>query len=161
MPLNSVDISQVLVKNNLDYSFNFGGSLEDLQNAFGKALLIKPKDKSEVAGLYYYSYVNDGLEVSFENNELEGVNLTNNSITITNSKYRLLLNGIAYKVGDNIKSLSKDFPDSFKNTKVLDPQRQQLFIGIKGKDVFLDANICIEYNRQGLITELWVGLDES
>jgi hypothetical protein len=161
-PLNSIDISRVIVKNDLNHSFYFGGSLEELQKAFGKTVIIQPKDKSEMTGLYYYSYINDGLEVSFENNELEGVNLSNNSITIKNSKYSFVLNEIAYNVGDKINKITKYFPDSFKNSEVNpDPDRQHLFIGIQDKDILLDGNICIEYNKEGFITEFWVGWNES
>ncbi|NEU09768.1 hypothetical protein GZH53_15685 [Flavihumibacter sp. R14] len=147
---NYVESKNIRVTNAKN-SFYTLGSAEELQKAFGKAAIEKVGD--EVQGGYGYYYKYEGLEVYFHERRF-------NSITLSNAKFKVLLNGKAYKTGENISKLNKDFPVSFKKREWSYGQGM-IRLDITHQKVFTDALIIFSYDTKGLITEIWIGSNNS
>jgi putative protein kinase ArgK-like GTPase of G3E family len=143
---DSIEIDNIIVKNKLDRSYNFG-SANELQKVFGKARIKKEKD--EVLGGFAYSYTYKGFETYFNEKNWEAT-------IITNADYRVLLNGITYKVGDPISKLKKQFPISYR-----DRAYSAVSIFMAHKKVVLDATVSFDYDSKGFITMILVANDNS
>jgi len=157
---DSIEFTSIQIKNILNRTYSLG-SPSNLQIAFGNAkITTKEIDQMSEESIYIYGY--KGIEVYFKELNFGSVTATFelnfSSATISNSQYRLFLNGISYKLGDNINNLNKQFPVSFKNRQVnSDSQNRRIIIGTKNKNVETDTSIQITYDEQGFITEIWIG----
>ncbi|NEU09770.1 hypothetical protein GZH53_15695 [Flavihumibacter sp. R14] len=147
---NDIEYKNIRVTNAKN-SFYSLGSAEELQKAFGKASIEKVED--EVQGGHGYEYKYEGLEVYFHEKKFD-------CVTISNAKFQVLLNGKAYKTGEGISRLKKDFPESFKEKK-WEYDQGMIRLGITYKKVLTDAFIIFSYNNKGLITEIWIGNNNS
>lgn len=143
---DTIEINNIIVKNKLNQSYNFGAAIE-LQKAFGKATIKKEKD--EVLGGYAYTFIYKGFETYFNERNWEATQ-------ITTADYRVLLNGITYKVGDHISKLKKQFPIAYQHSAY-----SVIGIYLEHKKQVLDAAVSFNYNNKGIITMILIANDNS
>lgn len=145
---SSVENSKIQVINALNKSYSLGSPVE-LKKAFGNVKAIK--DTNEIEDGYSYTYQYTGLTVYFFEHQWDAA-------TISRTTFSIVLNGKAYKIGDHIIKLKSAFPQSYKNKDIT---ARTLRIGIANKKELTDAAIVITYDKKGLITEIWLGNNNS
>ena len=131
-PINNLSFKHIFIKNSSNKLYNFDPP-KSLAKAFGKPQKIV-KQEDEMLGGYDYFYQYKGFEVVFNEQNWE-------STTITGSNYTFLINGIAYKVGDNISKFKKYFPRCFiKKQRGISHSAVQIWIGKSDTFIYVDSN---------------------
>ncbi len=143
---DTIETDNIIVKNKLDQAYKFG-SAKELQKAFGKTTI--KKEYNEEAADFFYSYRYKGLEVWLTKANWEAT-------IITTTDYRVLLNGVIYKIGDHISKLKKQFPISYR-----DRVYSAVSIFMVHKKVALDAAVSFDYDSKGIITKIIIANDNS
>jgi hypothetical protein len=143
---NSIEDVNIHIKNKFNKVYSLGSS-KQLQNAFGKARIKKERD--EVLGGDSYIHIYKGLETYFNEKNWQ-------STSITNADYHVLLDGIAYKIGEHISKIKKQFPASYQNRKY-----SVVAITIAHNKVLYDAAVNFSYDSSGVITRILIANDNS
>lgn len=124
------------------------GSQDELKKALGDVITIRSKD--EISGAPVFTYQYKGLKVNFINHIFE-------SASITNSSFYVLLNSVRFSVGDQIEKFKRYFPLAYKETSKGD----NLVIYISSHKTYTDAYISFAINKNGEVTSIWIGNDNS
>ena len=92
-------------------------------------------------------YVYQGMKAWFMNKSLE-------SLELTSSSYHLIFfNKKSIKVGDNIETIVRTYPKSWKSKR-----DNQVFVGLKNNQITIDINLIFEYDSTTRkITEIHFG----
>lgn len=144
--MDGVENSNIKIVNQSKNSFNMGTRLQ-LEKAFGKTRI--QRDTDEMAGTPAYRYKYNGLDVFFSGKHA-GV------MEVKGKGYKVVLNGIEYKVGEHIDKLKPVFPKSYKSRG-----DNMISLGVKHKGVWVDSFITFVYNNKGVITTIRVRNDNS
>lgn len=108
------------------------------QNEFVKKI-GKPQKKlveySELDDANMDCYVYKGMKVWFLNQNLESIELTSSSY------YLIFFNKKSIKVGDNIETIGRTYPKSWRNKR-----DNQVLVGLKNKQVAIDINLLFEFD---------------
>jgi len=148
---NTVDNKSIQIKNGASAAYSLGSAAQ-LQKAFGKTTISKQND--EMLGGYGYIHKYKGLKVYFNEKEFEDV-------TITGSQYQVYLNGEVFKIGDNDAKLKKVFPLAYAERSTEPDHTRILRIQISHNKVLTDAAVVITLSAKGIITEIWIGNNNS
>jgi|GEM_PF-2483412 len=148
---NTVDNKSIQIKNGGSAAYSLGSATQ-LQKAFGKAAITKQND--EMLGGYGYIHQYKGLKVYFNEKEFEYV-------TITGSQYQIYLSGEVFKIGDNDAKLKKVFPLAYAERSTEPDHTRILRIQISHNKVMTDAAVVITLSAKAVITEIWIGNDNS
>lgn len=149
--IDSIQNDSIQVINEAGRQYSMGPASE-LTRAFGAATITQSEDEVLGGIAYFHNY--EGVEVYFNDKNFE-------SISIHSNKYTVSLNGKSFKVGEPINKLRKAFPKSIKAAKFHLDGFQQVFIGIMHKEILTDAFVVFEADSKGLITEIWIGNNNS
>ncbi|UEG52202.1 hypothetical protein LLH06_14640 [Mucilaginibacter daejeonensis] len=144
--MDMIQYKQISVKNAQGKTFNLSTAAR-LQQAFGKAKVVKQAD--EVLGGYSYKYRYDGLKAYFHDDHVQ-------DLTITGKAYQLVLGKHSYRVGDDSKVLRTQFPVSYKAGLADAKVQRHLVMGIAVGKVVTDAFVTISCDANGRITEMSV-----
>ncbi len=147
---NSVEYNRIQIKNARNKTYKLG-SKQQLLKAFGKAKTTKEPDEVLDGNAYTYTY--HGFETYFNESNWE-------SSQITKPAYALVLNGISFKVGDDISKFQKHFPKSYQYRE-RSKTGNSLNLSITHKKQYIDAGILVIYNDEGKITEIRIANNNS
>ena len=130
--INSIDISKT-------GAFpSFKNTLLLNQKEFLKKFGKPPKklvEYSEMDDANMDCYVYQGMKAWFMNKSLE-------SLELTSSSYHLIFfNKKSIKVGDNIETIVRTYPKSWKSKR-----DNQVFVGLKNNQITIDINLIFEYD---------------
>ncbi|WP_439505308.1 hypothetical protein [Sediminibacterium sp.] len=147
--INIIDINS--------FDINISGTLPFLKNTlllnqkeFLKKFGKPPKklvEYSEMDDANMDCYVYQGMKAWFMNKSLE-------SLELTSSSYHLIFfNKKSIKVGDNIETIVRTYPKSWKSKR-----DNQVFVGLKNNQITIDINLIFEYDSTTRkITEIHFG----
>jgi hypothetical protein len=148
---DTVEYKSIHIKNTHNAVYSLGTAVQ-LQQAFGKTKVLKQRD--EMLGGYGYTYKFDGVTVYFNEKDFE-------YLGVTNAKYQVFLNGEVFKIGDNDAKLKKVFPLAYAERSNETDHTRILRIQIRNGKTITDAAVVITLNAKGIITEMWIGNDNS
>jgi hypothetical protein len=146
-----VDNRSIQIKNGGNAAYTLGSAAQ-LQKAFGKASILKQSD--EMLGGYAYIHKYKGLKVYFNEKEFEDV-------TVTGSQYQVYLNGQVFRIGDNDAKLKKVFPLAYAERSIEPDHKRVLRIQMGHGKELDDAEVVITLSAKGIITEIWIGNNNS
>jgi hypothetical protein len=149
--LNHVEHDKIKIVNSLHQTYRLGNA-QELQKVFGKLKPVKEKDETIDATLDTYKY--NGLEVSYHTSSPE-------YIIVNKPAYTVFLNDAAFKVGDPISKLHRYFPLSYKNRRTESTGDGLILIMMSSHNVEVDVDVCLTYDRKGIIQEISITNDNS